>query len=231
MCTELFKNYVPTGAYTRSSQSEVPNNATPDDIPSPMSHSVHDITGGSGSSSRSMSDSDDEIGSGLVQQNDDDGSKDEMVGYFLFNVVAPLILNQPKIHWLLELLNGVDTQFYNALRLTKPCFRALVDEFKTRELLFNSQRAHVFVEEKVVIFLRTIGHQHKHRVLGDQFQHSLSTINHDIHDVLRALLTLSPLYITPPDFVNTPQRVLNSHDFYPYFKDVIGVVDGSLIPA
>ncbi|KAL8463414.1 hypothetical protein ACS0TY_034174 [Phlomoides rotata] len=178
----------------------------------------------------SMSDSDDEIESGLVQQNDDDGSEDEMLGYFLFNVAAPLISNQPKIRipqntsrlsgedWLLELLNGADTRFYNALRLTKPCFRALVDEFKTRGLLFNSQRAHVSVEEKVAIFLRTVGHQHKHRVLGDRFQHSLNTINHAIHDVLRALLTLSPLYITPPDFFNTPQRVVNSHDFYPYFK-------------
>ncbi|KAL8477381.1 hypothetical protein ACS0TY_029619 [Phlomoides rotata] len=211
MCTELFKNSVATGVYTRSSQSEVPNYThthdddsipnedTPDNTPSPMSHSVHDTTGGSGSSSRkrhsssadedteslkrgfnslqsyldrkmssadmcmevvqkiegistsSMSDSDDEIESGLVQQNDDDGSEDEMLGYFLFNVAAPLISNQPKIRipqntsclsgedWLLELLNGADTQFYNALRLTKPCFRALVDEFKTRGLLFNSQ--------------------------------------------------------------------------------------------
>ncbi|KAL8513905.1 hypothetical protein ACS0TY_013141 [Phlomoides rotata] len=166
-----------------------------------------------------------------------------MLGYFLFNVAAPLILNQPKIRipqntnhlsgedWLLELLNGADTQFYNALRLTKPCFRALVDEFKTHGLLFNSQQAHVSIEEKVAIFLRTVGHQHKHHVLGDRFQHSLSTINHAIHDVLRALLTLSPLYITQPDFVNTPQRVVNSHDFYPYFKDVIGAMDGSLIPA
>ncbi|KAL8522121.1 hypothetical protein ACS0TY_012318 [Phlomoides rotata] len=75
MCTELFKNSVATGAYTRSSQSQVPINATPDedsipnedtipnedsipnentpyDTPSPMSHSVHETAGGSGSSSR-----------------------------------------------------------------------------------------------------------------------------------------------------------------------------------
>ncbi|KAL0287948.1 UNVERIFIED_CONTAM: hypothetical protein Sradi_7113900 [Sesamum radiatum] len=65
----------------------------------------------------------------------------------------------------------------------------------------------------------------------ERFQHSLETINRRFHRVLSALCAMAPELITRPSFTETHARITNNPDFYPFFKDCIGAMDGTLVPA
>ncbi|KAL0396168.1 UNVERIFIED_CONTAM: hypothetical protein Scaly_0065200 [Sesamum calycinum] len=65
----------------------------------------------------------------------------------------------------------------------------------------------------------------------ERFQHSLKTINRRFHRVLSALCAMAPELITRPCFTETHARITNNPDFYPFFKDCIGAMDGTLVPA
>ncbi|KAL0424426.1 UNVERIFIED_CONTAM: hypothetical protein Sradi_0977400 [Sesamum radiatum] len=42
---------------------------------------------------------------------------------------------------------------------------------------------------------------------------------------------MAPELITPPNFTEPHPRVANNPDFYPFFKDCVGAMDGTLVPA
>ncbi|KAK4409490.1 hypothetical protein Sango_0022000 [Sesamum angolense] len=65
----------------------------------------------------------------------------------------------------------------------------------------------------------------------ERFQHSLKTINRRFHRVLSALCAMAPELITRPSFTETHARITNNPYFYPFFKDCIGAMDGTLVPA
>ncbi|CAN0860146.1 Protein ALP1-like [Linum grandiflorum] len=54
----------------------------------------------------------------------------------------------------------------------------------------------------VVIFLYTIAHNHKNRVLQKRFGRSGETISRHIHRVLRAILRLAPILLCEPQHVS-----------------------------
>jgi hypothetical protein len=84
-----------------------------------------------------------------------------------------------------------------------------------RNLLQDTER--MDVNEKLVIFLHTIGHNLRNRVLQDKFQHSGETISRHFNKVLKAINGLRDVCIKdPPDAV--PSKILGDSRYYPYFK-------------
>ncbi|XP_026417129.1 uncharacterized protein LOC113312604 [Papaver somniferum] len=127
-----------------------------------------------------------------------------------------------------EVLNGHDARCQDSFRMEKHVFLRLCDMLKEKELLRHSNG--VRVEEKVAIFMLAVGHNERNRILQERFQHSGETISRHFNAVLDAIVALADDFLVPtgPD---TPTEILENPRFYPYFKDCIGVIDGTQIPA
>ncbi|XP_062075405.1 protein ALP1-like [Humulus lupulus] len=87
------------------------------------------------------------------------------------------------------------------------------------------------VEEQVAMFLFVIGHNERHRVVAERFQHSISTTSHYFRKVLKAICRLSKELITPPSFDVTPPQIRFDPRYYPFFKNCVGAIDGTHIFA
>ncbi|RWR96010.1 putative nuclease HARBI1 [Cinnamomum micranthum f. kanehirae] len=127
-----------------------------------------------------------------------------------------------------ELLIGHERSCFDLLRVSKGCYINLSNELRERGLLADSRN--VTVEEQVAIFLFTIAHNERNRVMQNRFQHSGETISRYFNRVLSAILHLSPHYIKPAGS-DTPLEIATNPTFYPYLKDCIGAIDGTHIPA
>ena len=73
------------------------------------------------------------------------------------------------------------------------------------------------VNEQLVIFLHTIGHNVRNRVLQDRFQHLGETISRHFKRVLKAINGLRDACITDPAN-EVPTKILGDERYYPYFK-------------
>ena len=74
-----------------------------------------------------------------------------------------------------ELLIGHERNCFDLLRVSKGCYINLSNELRERGLLADSRS--VTVEEQVAIFLFTIAHNERNRVMQNRFQHSGETIS------------------------------------------------------
>jgi len=59
----------------------------------------------------------------------------------------------------------------------------------------------------------------------------ISSISSHFHAVLDALVALAPELIYLPNPLAVPSKIRNNTKFFPYFRDCIGALDGSHIPA
>ena len=89
------------------------------------------------------------------------------------------------------LINGHESLTYDLLRMRTDVFLELCDLLKREGLLRATKN--VTVEEQVAIFLNTIGHSERNRVMQIQFQHSGQTISKYFNVVLEALIYMSRL--------------------------------------
>ncbi|KAL0303263.1 UNVERIFIED_CONTAM: hypothetical protein Sradi_6194400 [Sesamum radiatum] len=134
--------------------------------------------------------------------------------------------------WVAEIMSTPHTgRFFDNIRMTKSCFCALVDALSSRGLLPQGQTARVSNIEEVAIFMQTVGMHRRQRDSMERFQHSLETIHRRFHRVLSALCALAPEMITGPNWTNTHPKIASNPAFYPYFKDCIGAIDGTLVPT
>ncbi|KAL2246391.1 UNVERIFIED_CONTAM: hypothetical protein Sindi_2907300 [Sesamum indicum] len=134
--------------------------------------------------------------------------------------------------WVAEIMTTPHTgRFYDNIRMTKPCFYSLVDALTSRGLLPHGQTSRVSSVEEVALFMQTVGMHKRQRDNMERFQHSLETIHRGFHRVLSALCAMAPELITRPNFTDTHPSVATNSDFYPYFKDCVGAMDGTLVPA
>ncbi|XP_031256099.1 uncharacterized protein LOC116114087 [Pistacia vera] len=63
----------------------------------------------------------------------------------------------------------------------------------------------------------------------EDYQHSGETIYRYVHVVCDAILELTSDYIKPLDFTDVPLEILTNPNFYPFFKDCLGAIDGTHI--
>jgi hypothetical protein len=92
----------------------------------------------------------------------------------------------------------------------------------------------ISVEQQVYIFLFIVSQGAANRTTQERFQHSGETISRNFLKVLHALETLSEDYIQliePEEYEDCVTEISQNPKFYPYFKDCIGAIDGSLIPV
>nr|XP_027099169.1 putative nuclease HARBI1 [Coffea arabica] len=76
-----------------------------------------------------------------------------------------------------------------------------------------------------------VSHRHTQRVLQEQFNGSMETINRNVHKVLLGLCRFAATVIRPYDHNNVHPRIANSKHFYPWFQGAVGALDGTHIPV
>ncbi|XP_042512036.1 protein ALP1-like [Macadamia integrifolia] len=128
-----------------------------------------------------------------------------------------------------RIIGHTDKTCQNMIRMSRKAFFNLCQVMRAKGLLHDT--INVQVEEQVVIFLYAIGHNVKNRVLLHLFGHSGETISRYFNGVLGAVLKLYSVLLKPPSTITHERISSNYRSFYPYFKDCIGAIDGSHIPA
>ncbi|XP_072151850.1 protein ALP1-like [Setaria viridis] len=132
----------------------------------------------------------------------------------------------------LEYLNNKiwkdDTVCVNILRLNRAKFFRFCNLFRDRGLLEDT--IHCCVEQQVVMFLNTVGHNLRNRVVGTNFDRSGETVSRYFNRVLRAVGELRGELIRPPP-LETPTKIQGNHKWDPYFKDCNGAIDGTHVRA
>lgn len=59
------------------------------------------------------------------------------------------------------------------------------------------------------------------------FRRSGETISRHFHNVLNAIIELEDKFLIQPDGSQVPSEIVTNARYYPYFKDCIGVIDGT----
>jgi hypothetical protein len=108
-----------------------------------------------------------------------------------------------------------ETTCKNMLRLGKGAFFRFCNVFRERHLLEDT--IHLSVEEQVAMFLITIGHNLRTRLVATNFDRSTETTSRYFNLVLHAIGELRDEYIKPPSLDIAPQ-IAGNHRWDPYFK-------------
>ncbi|XP_015612211.1 protein ALP1-like isoform X2 [Oryza sativa Japonica Group] len=128
-----------------------------------------------------------------------------------------------------DLYNGSDTTCISQLRMRKEVFWKLASKLRDNGLLCDT--IHVSVEEQLAMFLHTVGHNLRNRVIGFYVIRSSETVSRYFNEVLKALCCLAKDMIQIRSIETHSKIVSNPGRFYPYFEDCIGALDGTHIPA
>lgn len=129
-----------------------------------------------------------------------------------------------------RILNGHDRLCHDLFRMKKDAFLRLASFLRSRRLL--SDTYNVTVEEQLAIFLYTVGHNERNRVVQDRFQHSGETISRYFNKVLVAISKIASDIIRPHRSLDeVPPEIMNDSRLWPYFKDCVGAIDGTHIDA
>ena len=113
------------------------------------------------------------------------------------------------------LIEGHPRGCYDLLRMNVGCFLQFADEMKTRGLLTDSRM--VRVEEQLAIFLFTLAHNERNRVVQNRFQHSGETISRYFNKCLKACLRLGKYYVKQAG-KDISHEISSNPFFYPWFK-------------
>ncbi|XP_077247569.1 uncharacterized protein LOC143887354 [Tasmannia lanceolata] len=149
--------------------------------------------------------------------------------YEKYLLKEPRHSSTPSGHmWVNDVLNGNKSRCHKMFRMDKRVFVKLCDILQHKGLLRDMRE--VRIEEQVAIFLLTVGHDKRNRVAMQRFKHSGYTISRYFNMVLDAIVALAPDFFQLPDTTTAPE-ILDNPLFNPYFKDCIGAVDGTHIPA
>ncbi|CAL5333481.1 unnamed protein product [Camellia sinensis] len=83
------------------------------------------------------------------------------------------------------------------------------------------------LEESLAMLLFICGQSSGTRNAGDRFQHSHETTHHHFVLMMRALRNLAPFVIQPPNMDVTHHKIRNDRQYWPWFKDYVGAIDGT----
>ncbi|XP_040381130.1 uncharacterized protein LOC107304789 [Oryza brachyantha] len=122
-----------------------------------------------------------------------------------------------------------DTICVNMLRLRRAPFFRFCKLFRDGGLLVDT--IHMSVEEQVAMFLHTIGHNVRNRVVATDFYRSGETVSRYFNLVLRAIGEMRKELIRPPS-ITTPSKILGNPRWDPYLRydphlDCVGAIDGT----
>ncbi|XP_058071305.1 uncharacterized protein LOC131220387 [Magnolia sinica] len=80
------------------------------------------------------------------------------------------------------------------------------------------------------MFLYTLGHNVRNRVIGHRFIRSGETVSRHFHSVLDAIVSLYPIFVKQAGPA-TPSEIQTNTNWAAYFQDCVGAIDGTHIPA
>ena len=103
----------------------------------------------------------------------------------------------------------------NQIRMKPIAFHHLCHILTEREHVRPT--IHMSVTEQVFIFLHSISHNMRFRVMGSRIYRSTETVHKYFKVVLRGVLKLYRVLIRLRS-KDTPPEITNSRRFYPYFK-------------
>lgn len=128
-----------------------------------------------------------------------------------------------------ELLNHPNPEtFRQTNRMTKAVFHRLHNKLVNDGELVGGRK--VSTQEKLMIFIHILK-GHSIRDTANCWQHSTQCISDTVHEVIAAFNNIKDELFYPPKPATVPTTILNNNDFYPYFRDCIGALDGTHIPA
>ncbi|PKA54055.1 hypothetical protein AXF42_Ash016220 [Apostasia shenzhenica] len=129
-----------------------------------------------------------------------------------------------------EIINGHEIRAYNCFCMSTQAFVGLRDIIVSRGILNDTR--FMPATEQLVIFLRVVAQAYSYHSVCEFFQNSLETVSRNFNHVLQGILLLKDEYITLPNLtVPCHPHIKNNSNFYPYFKDILGAIDGTHIPA
>ncbi|KAF7322355.1 putative transposase [Mycena chlorophos] len=135
--------------------------------------------------------------------------------------------------WLDELLHpgAHPNRIYIALGMRRHVFLALVVKLRAMGFM-ESERANLMLDELLAIFLYTcvtgLGIDH----VAERFQHSHTTISEHFRKMLDILSSSDfyDAYVRLPGVDDPPPAAIrNNPKWWPFFKDVLGAIDGTHI--
>ena len=118
--------------------------------------------------------------------------------------------------YMIELLNGHEDRLFESCRMDKSMFHALCHTLRTMDFLQDTKI--ITVEEALGMFLLTVCHNTRNRIIAERFQHSKETISCQFSRVLKAINRLAPHIILPRATEDTPPEILTNPKYYPWFK-------------
>ncbi|KAJ4824675.1 hypothetical protein Tsubulata_006001, partial [Turnera subulata] len=125
---------------------------------------------------------------------------------------------------------GVDFSLTNCIQkleaiddISEEVFVKAVGEFKNQD----SREAFIAMSCNDLFIL---GHNIRHRVVADRFQHSTETVQRHFKQTIKALRKLGR-EIIKQDSTELPDHIVNNLIFYPWFHNCLGAIDGTHISA
>ncbi|XP_020520761.1 uncharacterized protein LOC110006946 [Amborella trichopoda] len=116
----------------------------------------------------------------------------------------------------LQALDGHLRKCFDQLRMKSCAFISLCNLLKERTNITDTR--YLAVDEQVTIFLSTVTHDQRNRVVQERFQHSKQIISYYFYRVLQAILQLEPLFLQLASNKTPAHITSDTLRFYPYFK-------------
>ncbi len=123
--------------------------------------------------------------------------------------------DRKRIEYLNDKIWKNDVTCVNMLRLNKASFFQFCNLFRDRGMLQDT--IHMCVEQQVAMFLNTVGHNLRNRLVGTNFGRSGETVSRYFNKVLHAIGELRNELIRPPSS-STPAKIAGNPRWDPYFK-------------
>ncbi|XP_023767986.1 uncharacterized protein LOC111916555 [Lactuca sativa] len=126
-----------------------------------------------------------------------------------------------------ELLHGTSTQCHVLMRLSREAYVLLCNHFRRNNWLQSSK--HISVEEKIDMFLTTIAHNKRFRIIKRRFKHSTKTVHRCFHEVLNAMMIFAKEVIVPTNSNATVNSSERHRRLKEIFSGAIGICDFDMI--
>ncbi|WCJ38243.1 hypothetical protein M5689_019315 [Euphorbia peplus] len=126
-----------------------------------------------------------------------------------------------------NMIKGDPQDFRELHRMYPDAFLKLCTIIREKTLLEDTR--YMCVEEIVATFLLVVGHNDRYCNVRQRCRSHFAT-SQNFNKTLKALNTIAPEMMVKPS-IGIPAKIRESTRFNPFFKDCIGAIDGTHIPA
>lgn len=114
-----------------------------------------------------------------------------------------------------HIIQSNNTNLHHQICMSRVAFFCLAKILRKKGKIINT--VNIKLEEQLVMFLHTLGHNLRNRKIGHKFGLSGEIVSRHFHKVLRAITTLHKDYLLPLA-PTTPLEIVGKSHFDPFFK-------------